>query len=37
MLLVFTIGLPEGLFRFAARKWSQFERLVPVEEAPRGG
>lgn len=36
MLLVFTIGLPEGLFRFVARKWSQFERLVPVEEAPRG-
>jgi branched-chain amino acid transport system permease protein len=35
MLLVFTIGLPEGLFRFAARKWTQFERLVPVEEAPR--
>jgi branched-chain amino acid transport system permease protein len=35
MLLVFTIGLPEGLFRFAARKWSQLERLVPVEEAAR--
>lgn len=35
MLLVFTIGLPEGLFRFVARKWTQFERLVPVEEAPR--
>ena len=37
MLLVFTIGLPEGLFRFAARKWSQLERLVPVEEAGPGG
>lgn len=37
MLLVFTIGLPEGLFRFAARKWSQFERLVPIEEARREG
>lgn len=36
MLLVFTIGLPEGLFRFAARKWSQQERLVPIEEADRG-
>jgi branched-chain amino acid transport system permease protein len=35
MLLVFTIGLPEGLFRFAARKWSQFERLVPIDEAAR--
>ncbi len=35
MLLVFTIGLPEGLFRFVARKWSQFERLVPIEEASR--
>jgi branched-chain amino acid transport system permease protein len=35
MLLVFTIGLPEGLFRYAARRWSQFERLVSVEEAGR--
>lgn len=35
MLLVFTIGLPEGLFRFGARKWSQLERLVPIEEASR--
>jgi branched-chain amino acid transport system permease protein len=35
MLLVFTIGLPEGLFRFAARKWTQLERLVPIEEAAR--
>jgi branched-chain amino acid transport system permease protein len=36
MLLVFTVGLPEGLFRFAARKYGQFERLVSMEEAPRG-
>jgi branched-chain amino acid transport system permease protein len=36
MLLAFTVGLPEGLFAFAARKWSQFERVVPVEEANRG-
>jgi branched-chain amino acid transport system permease protein len=35
MLLVFTIGLPEGLFRFVARKWNQLERLVPIEEASR--
>ena len=36
LLLVFTTGLPEGLFRFAARKWSQFERLVQIEKADRG-
>jgi len=36
MLLLFTIGLPEGLFRFVARKYGQFERLVPIEEPGRG-
>ncbi len=36
MLLVFTIGLPEGIFRFAVRKYHQFERLVPLEEPERG-
>lgn len=36
MLLVFTVGLPEGIFRFAARKYGQFERLAPMEEAPDG-
>jgi branched-chain amino acid transport system permease protein len=36
MLLAFTIGLPEGLFRFAARKYGQFERRVPVEDAEHG-
>jgi branched-chain amino acid transport system permease protein len=36
MLLVFTVGLPEGIFRFAARKYGQFERLAPIEEAPDG-
>jgi branched-chain amino acid transport system permease protein len=36
MLLAFTIGLPEGLFRFLARKWGQTERLVPIEEPARG-
>lgn len=36
MLLVFTIGLPEGIFRFVVRKYSQFERIVPVEEVKNG-
>jgi len=36
MLLGFTIGLPEGLFRFAARKYGQSERLVPIEEPTHG-
>jgi branched-chain amino acid transport system permease protein len=36
MLVVFTIGLPEGIFRFAVRKFHQFERLVPLEEAKDG-
>ena len=35
-LLVFTIGLPEGLFRFVVRKYSQLERLVPMEEVEHG-
>lgn len=37
MLLVFTVALPEGVFRFVVRKYSQFERVVPVEEADHGG
>lgn len=32
VLVVFTIGLPEGIFRFVLRKYHQFERLVPTEE-----
>lgn len=36
LLLVFTIGLPEGIFRFAARKYHQFERLVPLASAEEG-
>ena len=36
MLLGFTIGLPEGLFRFAARKYGQVERLVHIEEPAHG-
>ncbi len=35
LLLVFVVGLPEGVFRLAVRKYGQFERLVPIEEAPR--
>lgn len=31
-LLIFAIGLPEGIFRFAQRKYHQFERKVPMEE-----
>ena len=36
LLLVFTVALPEGIFRYAVRKYSQFERLVPLEEVGRG-
>ncbi|HBX22069.1 MAG TPA: branched-chain amino acid ABC transporter permease [Desulfotomaculum sp.] len=32
ILLVFAIGLPEGIFHYIQRKYYQFERLVPVEE-----
>lgn len=31
MLVVFTVGLPEGIFHFLQRKYHQFERLVPME------
>ncbi len=37
MLLVFTVAVPEGLFQLAVRKYTQFERLVAIEEAPDGG
>lgn len=30
ILVVFTVGLPEGIFHFLRRKYHQFERLVPV-------
>lgn len=33
LLVVFTVGLPEGIFHFVRRKYSQFERLVPVEHS----
>jgi branched-chain amino acid transport system permease protein len=36
MLLVFTIALPEGIFRFVVRKYTQFERIVPIEEVKHG-
>lgn len=32
MLIVFTVGLPEGVFHYLKRKYHQFERLVPVSE-----
>lgn len=34
-LIVFTVGLPEGVFHFLKRKYHQFERLVPIEEGRR--
>jgi len=37
MLLVFTIGLPEGIFRFVVRKYTQFERFVRLEEPSAPG
>ncbi len=30
-LVIFTVGLPEGIFHFLQRKYHQFERLVKVE------
>lgn len=36
MLLVFTVALPEGVFRFVARKYGQFERLAPIEDVDHG-
>ncbi|MCL5263932.1 MAG: branched-chain amino acid ABC transporter permease [Chloroflexi bacterium] len=35
ILLIFVVGLPEGIFRFAQRKYQQFERLVPMEEVAK--
>lgn len=32
LLVVFTVGLPEGVFPYARRKYEQFERWVEVEE-----
>jgi branched-chain amino acid transport system permease protein len=36
MLLLFTVAVPEGVFRMVVRKYGQFERLVPTEEADGG-
>ncbi|MEW5921462.1 MAG: branched-chain amino acid ABC transporter permease [Bacillota bacterium] len=32
MLILFVVGLPEGIYRFGQRKYFQFERIVPLEE-----
>lgn len=32
ILLVFVIGMPEGIYSFILRKYNQFERLVPLED-----
>ncbi|MCR4420080.1 MAG: branched-chain amino acid ABC transporter permease [Clostridia bacterium] len=32
ILVVFAVGVPEGLLRFLQRKYHQFQRVVPVEE-----
>lgn len=34
ILVLFTVGLPEGVFHFLRRKYHQFERLVPLERRP---
>jgi branched-chain amino acid transport system permease protein len=31
LLVVFTVGLPEGVFHFLRRKYHQFERWTEVE------
>lgn len=36
VLLGFTVALPEGLFRWVVRKYTQVERLAPIEGARRG-
>jgi branched-chain amino acid transport system permease protein len=36
MLLLFTVVLPEGIFRMLVRKYGQYERPVPLVEADRG-
>ena len=35
VLLIFAVGLPEGIFHFLERKYHQFERLVPMEEVEK--
>jgi len=31
IMVIFVVGLPEGIFHYIQRKYHQFERLVPVE------
>ncbi len=35
VLLVFVVGLPQGIFHYLKRKYDQFERLVPIEEVEK--
>lgn len=37
ILVVFAVGLPEGVFHYLQRKYYQFERLVPLEGAGDNG
>jgi branched-chain amino acid transport system permease protein len=32
LLVIFTVGLPEGVFHYVKRKYTQFERWVEVEQ-----
>ncbi|MGB9887162.1 MAG: branched-chain amino acid ABC transporter permease [Moorellales bacterium] len=32
LLVVFSVGIPEGLLRYVQRRYYQFERIVPVQE-----
>jgi branched-chain amino acid transport system permease protein len=32
LLVVFTVGLPEGVFHYLKRKYTQFERWVEVDQ-----
>ena len=32
LLVVFTVGLPEGVFHYVKRKYTQFERWVEVDQ-----
>lgn len=34
ILVVFVVGIPEGIFHYLQRKYHQFERLVPLDEEP---
>jgi len=36
VLVIFVVGLPEGIFHYLQRKYHQFEQLVPMEEVSDG-